>query len=155
VGEILAREPDLHDPQRPDLEPVPAGWLLLVEQRLLVVRVVPSGRVSSEPFPDLRGRALNRRLPASLPRRQWLAIGDVWGPDRVPESRGFHPHVSLVYSNSSGPSANVIELMDGVRPAPARVTVHALSLIVLDRDERLYRWSTYATVPLGRGAAVV
>lgn len=77
------------------------------------------------------------------------AIADVWGPDNVPEAaKPFNPHVSIAYSNAVGPAAPYIAGVDEINPEPARTTVAEAQLIVLDRDERVYRWDTYGTAPL-------
>lgn len=77
-------------------------------------------------------------------------IADVWGVDHVPESAdGFTPHVSLAYANTDGPAAPYAELLSKLEPASATVTIRATQLIVLGRDEHLYRWEPFATVPLG------
>jgi len=76
-------------------------------------------------------------------------IADVWGADHVPESADdFTPHVSLAYSNTDGSAAPYAEALDSLEPASATVTIRATQLIVLGRDEHLYRWEPYATVAL-------
>ena len=76
-------------------------------------------------------------------------IADVWGADHVPESAtDFTPHVSLAYSNTDGPAALYAELLGSLEPTSATVTTRATQLIVLGRDEHLYRWEPYATVAL-------
>lgn len=78
-------------------------------------------------------------------------IADVWGADRVPESEaGFIPHVSLAYSTSDGPAAPIIASAYSVRVKPARATISDAQMIVLNRDDRQYQWTTYAVAPLGR-----
>lgn len=82
------------------------------------------------------------------------AIAEVWGEARVPESAGdFTPHVSLAYSNADGPAGPYAELLHGLGPRSAAVTLRAVRLIVLGRDTHLYRWETYATVPFGKAAS--
>jgi 2'-5' RNA ligase len=77
-------------------------------------------------------------------------IADVWGPDHVPEpAEGFHPHVSLAYSNAAGPAAPHAELLASLEPMSVNVTIRATQLIILGRDTHLYSWQPYATVPLG------
>jgi hypothetical protein len=80
-----------------------------------------------------------------------LAIGAVRGtvPEAPKHAHGFQPHVSLAYVNAPGPAAPLVEAVDSVREAPVSVLVRAASLIVLDRDERVYRWATYETIALG------
>jgi hypothetical protein len=77
------------------------------------------------------------------------AIADVWGHDRVPDSEQWTPHVSIAYSNADGPIEPYAKALDSVHADPVTVTVGRIQLIVLDRDEHLYRWNTKATIPLG------
>lgn len=79
------------------------------------------------------------------------AIADVWGRDHVPEGTEWTPHVSVAYSNVSGP-ANVYEAaLAGQAPATI-VTLGSAQLIRLGRDHRVYEWETIATLPLGQAA---
>ncbi|WP_341869867.1 2'-5' RNA ligase family protein [Streptomyces bauhiniae] len=76
------------------------------------------------------------------------AIGDVLG--EVPESAtGFRPHVSVAYSASDGPAAPVEEALAAREFSPARARVSSAELIVIHRDNEMYEWETFATVPLG------
>ena len=77
-------------------------------------------------------------------------LGEV--PEAPEHAHGFQPHVSLAYSNASGPAEPLIAAVQSVDTAPATVRVRAASLIVLDRDERMYRWTTRAPIPLGSSA---
>lgn len=98
---------------------------------------VPLAVTPSEPLVQLRAEIR-------------AAIGDVWGTHRVPEpAEGFHPHVSLAYSNAAGPAAPHAELLSSLEPMSVDVTICATQLIVLGRDIHLYSWQPYATVPLG------
>jgi 2'-5' RNA ligase len=76
------------------------------------------------------------------------AIGDVL-PDVPERAYGFVPHVSVGYSNGTGPAAPFAAAVESanVRPAEARIT-HA-DLIVINRDHRMYEWEPFAEVPLG------
>ncbi|MGW4958238.1 2'-5' RNA ligase family protein [Nonomuraea sp. NPDC004186] len=76
------------------------------------------------------------------------AIADVWGPERVPDSEQWTPHVSISYSNSDGPIEPYAKAIDSVLADPVTITIGRIQLIVLDRDERLYRWTTKASIPL-------
>jgi 2'-5' RNA ligase len=80
------------------------------------------------------------------------AIADVFGPNQALQAEEhqaedeYKPHVSIAYSNSdrsAEPYAAVLA------PASVRVTLGSVELIVLRREEHVYRWSTRATVPLG------
>ena len=77
-------------------------------------------------------------------------IAAVWDTTRVPEDGSrFEPHISMAYVNKDGPGAAALRALAGVNPEPVQVAVCEVSLIVLRRDERLYRWETFATAPLG------
>lgn len=76
------------------------------------------------------------------------AIADVWGSDHVPEGPSWAPHVSVAYSNVSGP-ADVYESALDSQASAASVTLGAAQLIRLGRDRRVYEWDTIATLPLG------
>ncbi|MCA1672128.1 MAG: 2'-5' RNA ligase family protein, partial [Actinobacteria bacterium] len=76
------------------------------------------------------------------------AIADV-GPDRVPEEAdGFRPHVSLAYSNTTGPAEPIVERLTARPVTSAEITVHT-ALIDLNRDRRAYEWVDVATADLG------
>jgi 2'-5' RNA ligase len=78
------------------------------------------------------------------------AIADVWGKENVPESvDDFTPHVTLGYSNDEGPLPAIAELVEAAGPRSVSLTLTSVQLVVLRRDERLYHWTTRATVPLG------
>ncbi|GAA1799275.1 2'-5' RNA ligase family protein [Planosporangium flavigriseum] len=79
------------------------------------------------------------------------AIADVWGPVRVPEpAEPYTPHMSLAYTNADGPAAPLVEALAAVPTLSATATIDSCQLIVLNRDEGMYMWETFATVPLGR-----
>ncbi|MFK4110238.1 2'-5' RNA ligase family protein [Streptomyces sp. NPDC002176] len=76
------------------------------------------------------------------------AIGDVLHD--VPENAtGFRPHVSVAYSASDGPAAPVAEALAAREFTPAHARVTHAELIVIHRDNEMYKWETFATVPLG------
>lgn len=81
------------------------------------------------------------------------AIADVWGAERVPDSEQWTPHVSIAYSNSDGPIEPYAKALDSVQAEPVTITVRRIQLIVLDRDEHVYRWTTKANIPLQAAAA--
>ncbi len=70
-------------------------------------------------------------------------------PEAPEHARGFDPHVSIAYSNRDTPSDPVADAIERVASEVAAVTVRAAKLIVLDRDERVYRWTTFGDVTLG------
>ncbi|MEV0613508.1 2'-5' RNA ligase family protein [Nonomuraea sp. NPDC050404] len=77
------------------------------------------------------------------------AIAEVRGCEGVTGTEEeWVPHMSIAYSNSDGPAEPYEAALRGVDPDPVTVTVRAMQLIVLERDEHLYRWATKATIPL-------
>jgi hypothetical protein len=75
------------------------------------------------------------------------AIGDVWGPARVPETAEWAPHVSVAYANADGLAAPVDDALGDGRGVT--VTLGKVDLIRLGRDNRVYEWETIASIPLG------
>lgn len=76
------------------------------------------------------------------------AIGVVLGD--VPETAdGFTPHVSVAYSNSEGPAAPIAQVLGGLDVTPARAHISAAELIVINRDNKMYEWESFATAMLG------
>ncbi|MGP3961452.1 2'-5' RNA ligase family protein [Nonomuraea sp. 3N208] len=75
------------------------------------------------------------------------------GLGRVPDPEQWTPHVSIAYSNSDSPIEPYAKALDSVQVEPVTITVHRIQLIVLDRDEHVYRWTTKANIPLGSAAA--
>jgi hypothetical protein len=78
------------------------------------------------------------------------AIGDVWGPARVPDDADWWPHVSLAYASADGPAGPAEVALAGFDEVTA-ITVTEIQLILLGRDEHVYLWETQATVSLGAG----
>lgn len=73
------------------------------------------------------------------------ALADVWGVEHVPEPvTGFQPHVSLAYLDTNGPSTPFIEAIEKVRPQPVTIGASEAALIILNRDDRMYKWQTHA-----------
>lgn len=70
-------------------------------------------------------------------------------PEVPEEAAAFTPHISLAYSNAEGPAEPfAADIADAaVPPATTRIT-HA-ELIRINRDHRMYEWTTVARVPLG------
>jgi 2'-5' RNA ligase len=78
------------------------------------------------------------------------AIAEVWSADRVPEPEdAYHPHVTLGYSNSSGPAGPIRTALAGHELPSVEVTISTVSLLDLNRDNRQYQWTTVAELPLG------
>ncbi|MBY8889305.1 2'-5' RNA ligase family protein [Streptomyces sp. PTM05] len=75
------------------------------------------------------------------------AIGAVW--PTVPEvADGFAPHVSIAYSNAAGPAGPIADALDQVHEPPAVTPIDRVDLIVLNRDTRMYQWTTHTSIPL-------
>jgi len=69
----------------------------------------------------------------------------------VPVSEtGFHPHVTIAYSNSDDiPATDVITAVEKVRTANrAEVTIREASIVVLERGPRSYAWRAISRIPL-------
>jgi 2'-5' RNA ligase len=76
------------------------------------------------------------------------AIGDVLG--EVPEkAEGFTPHVSVAYSAGDGPTEPIARALADLNVTPAHARISTAELIVIHRDNQMYEWETFATVPLG------
>ncbi|MEU4806395.1 2'-5' RNA ligase family protein [Actinosynnema sp. NPDC023587] len=158
----------------PQFDPVPAQWLHLTLQgigftdevdRDDVDHIVQAARARCAelvPFTVTIGPALvdheTLQMPA-LPGEPLAglrlairaAIGDVRGNDNVPESEdGFRAHVSLGYSNTTGPAAPVVAAVEAHGGHTAEVTVSSVSLIDLHRDRKAYEWTDVTSVELGR-----
>lgn len=161
----------------PTLDPVPVRWLHLTMQGVgftdsvdrvdvdAIVRAARGRCAGLAPFTVVLGpsrvdpEAL--KLPAkpeepviALRAAIRAAIGDVWGPDEVPEdANGFRPHVSLAYSNADGPSEPIAERLAARSGTSAEITVRSAALIELNRDHRAYEWAHIASADLGVSAA--
>lgn len=158
----------------PQLDPVPVRWLHLTMQgvgftdevdRHDVDRIVEAVRTRCAglaPFTVEVGPAHVDAETIQMPARPLeplsrlrlavrSAIGDVWGPDNVPEPEaGFRAHVSLGYCNTPGPAEPVADALHAHGAHTAEVTVSSVSLIDLNRDHRAYEWTDVAEAPLGR-----
>ncbi|MHB9861700.1 2'-5' RNA ligase family protein [Streptomyces sp. YIM S03343] len=76
------------------------------------------------------------------------AIVDILG--QAPESaEGFTPHMSVAYSASNGPAEPIAQILAGLHVAPAKARISCAELIVIHRDNEMYEWEPFATVPLG------
>jgi 2'-5' RNA ligase len=80
-------------------------------------------------------------------------ISDVWGSAETPEPPdGFRPHVTIAYSNSEGPAEPLITALRGHPGSAYDVALGSVSLIALNRDQRMYQWDEIATVQLSCAA---
>jgi 2'-5' RNA ligase len=76
------------------------------------------------------------------------AIADVRGRDNVTESTEYRPHVSLGYTNTTGPARRAADALARHEPHTAQVLVDAVALIDLNRDHKMYQWTTVAEARL-------
>jgi 2'-5' RNA ligase len=161
----------------PTLDPIPARWLHLTLQGIGFTDEVNRADVDAiadaaqdrcatlAPFTITLGPTRVDPEALLLPVRPAepvirlraalrAAIADVWGPDNVPEDpHGFHPHVSLAYSNTTGPAEPITQLLAARSVTVAEITVHRAALIDLNRDHRAYEWNDIATAELGTRTA--
>ncbi|MCX4550626.1 MULTISPECIES: 2'-5' RNA ligase family protein [unclassified Streptomyces] len=90
--------------------------------------------------PDSPVRAVRDAIRAS--------IGEVL--PEVPETaEGFTPHVSVGYSNATGPKTPFEETIASADIEPARARITHADLIIIHRDNRMYEWEPVVKVPLG------
>jgi 2'-5' RNA ligase len=81
------------------------------------------------------------------------AIADVFGASAVPDNAdGYQPHISLAYVDAEQSASATLAAIERVNAAPADVTINAVSLIEMHRDNRMYEWRTIEAVPLGQSA---
>jgi 2'-5' RNA ligase len=101
--------------------------------------------------PEVVRLGVNPAEPVAQLRHELrAAIADVWGPEHVPDDADdFTPHVSLAYSNRDGDMQTVLTAASAVTPTPGAATISHAELILLNRDNREYQWTTYARVQLG------
>ncbi len=162
--------PILHD--LPTLDPIPVRWLHLTMQGIGFTDEVDRADVDAiaeaardrcaelAPFTIILGparvdpEALMLPVHPAEPVTQLraairAAIADVRGPDNVPEDpHGFQPHVSLAYSNTTGPAEPIIQRLAARSVTAAEITIHRAALIDLNRDHRAYEWTDIATADL-------
>ncbi|MEU5162010.1 2'-5' RNA ligase family protein [Streptomyces sp. NPDC020875] len=68
----------------------------------------------------------------------------------VPErADGFTPHISLGYSSATGPTEPFRAALTSTGIPGARARITRAELIVIHRDNRMYEWESYASVPIG------
>lgn len=155
----------------PGMDLVPARWLHLTTQaigftdevsdadlaaiagaaRRRLARLAPPQVVIGPARVITEGIVCDARPTGSLtPLRDALraAIGDVWGPARVPGRSEWWPHVSLGYASAAGPAGPFEAALAGFTGV-APHTVSAIQLIRLGRDHHRWEWDACATVPLG------
>ncbi|MBC2900228.1 2'-5' RNA ligase family protein [Streptomyces sp. PSKA01] len=153
------------------LTPIPDEWLHLTMQGIGFVRDVKehdvqaivdaaAARLAAIPAFDLKigpevldPEAVLLHVQPDAPVRAVrdsirASIGDVL--NEVPEkAEGFTPHVSVAYSSSDGPSEPIAQALAGRELSPAQARISSAELIVIHRDNQMYEWEPFATVPLG------
>jgi 2'-5' RNA ligase len=75
------------------------------------------------------------------------AIRDVWSPDQVLEPADWMPHVSVAYSSTTAPAARYVAALAEYNET-AESLIQAVQLIVLQRDQHMYEWTTRADIRL-------
>jgi 2'-5' RNA ligase len=69
------------------------------------------------------------------------AIAEVWGGGEAPEAaEDWWPHVTLAYANAAGSIQPVAEALAAQPARMAEVEISTVSLIQLNRDDKLYTW---------------
>jgi 2'-5' RNA ligase superfamily len=158
----------------PGLDLIPSRWLHLTTQGVGFTDEVSDDEVTaltSASTERLKGFAAQRVMlgPARVTPEAILldvapdaglagirhqlreAIRDVLGAGRLMEGESWTPHVSVAYSNSTGPQDPYVAALDG--GLTAETVIGTVELIVLGRDNQLYEWTTRSVVPLpGNGA---
>jgi hypothetical protein len=76
-------------------------------------------------------------------------IAEVRTPQQIPDPDEWTAHVSVAYANTTGPGDAYDAALAG-EDGTVDLTVDAVQLIVLSRDEHLYTWTTTADAPIGR-----
>lgn len=97
-------------------------------------------RFSTTPWePILRVReALRQAIAAKVPRVEF-------------ETGTFNPHIGIAYCNSDIPAEPVIKAVRPMRKMPkATVSVERVSLVLLERRECSWRWTTRRSFPLAQ-----
>ncbi|WP_112243326.1 2'-5' RNA ligase family protein [Kribbella monticola] len=155
--------------QLPGITPVPPRWLHLTMQGVGFTDRVPDADLDEialatesrlarcSPFQVTVGPAVvdpeTVQLPVTpvaplqdLRNRLRAAIGDVWGPDAIPENPQLNPHISLGYWNTPAPAAPLRALLSQSPATTATTTIAAISLITLHRNHQVYEWTTRKTL---------
>lgn len=157
----------------PFYDPIPVEWLHLTTQGVgfaddvrredldAIIVAVQRRLATLEPFTvtigpaQIDAEALGTRVRPEAPiarlRSEIRAgIAQVWGEDGVPDrADGFWPHVSLGYCSQAGPSQPAVDALASRAERSVEVTITEASLIDLDRDTKLYRWTEIAAARLG------
>ena len=95
----------------------------------------------------IRWEAQPGDAPAAVRSGIRSAIGDVW-PEVPEDATGFAAHVSIAYSNATGPTEPVARALAAVDEPPAVARIEHVDLIRLNRNHQMYEWETVAEIPL-------
>jgi 2'-5' RNA ligase len=155
----------------PGLNLVPVEWLHLTIQGVgyedetpaedaeAVIECVQERVAGLGPFeltftrPRIYGEAIAFRPEPAEPLQQLLGliregIADARGPENVPtgpeQLRGFHPHLTIAYSNIDADARPYSAALATIQPEPVVIPISHVTLIRLDRQLGpywLYRWS--------------
>jgi 2'-5' RNA ligase len=160
----------------PGLDMIPQQWLHLTMQGVGFVEDVSTSQIDAllsaarSRLSELQPLKVRLQRPVIRPEAIALApdpvepvqeirhtvraaIADVFGPDGVPDNAdGYQPHISLAYVSIPQPVVPTLEAINRVTAAPADLTINAVSLIEMHRDNRMYEWRTIEAVPLGHTA---
>jgi len=72
------------------------------------------------------------------------------GCDGRAATNPWRPHISIAYSNGSGPAAPVIEAL-GLEVPPTQITIRSVSLVAQAQVGHSWQWQPVAEVRLGTG----
>ena len=79
-----------------------------------------------------------------------LGLNDGQPPMCVSEDpQRYRPHVSVAYISADAPALPYINATADVHTDAVRLRLRHVDLIELNRDHRMYEWSTIARLPLG------
>jgi 2'-5' RNA ligase len=172
VADFAATYRDLLE-ARPETDPIPADWLHLTMQgvgfidevdRHDIDKIVDAARrrcAQLEPFvltvgaPYIDPESVQIAVQPPEPVRELrlalrAAIGEIWTPTDVPETETpFRPHMSLAYINRDGPAGPLVSAIETITTPPATATIRQCQMIIINRDDKMYKWDVYASVNLG------
>ncbi|MEU7229957.1 2'-5' RNA ligase family protein [Streptomyces chrestomyceticus] len=153
------------------LDLVPDRWLHLTTQGLGFADTVPDDEVRAvlaaaatrlaalPPFdltlhrPETTPEAIRwEATPTDPPAAVRTALRDAIRTVRgtVDEPDGFTPHISIAYSNTTGPAGPVQAALDTVDASPATTHIDHVDLVRLNRDRHMYEWDAHTPLPLGQ-----
>ena len=72
------------------------------------------------------------------------------GCDGRASTSPWRPHISIAYSNGSGPAAPVVEAL-GLEVPPTQITIRSVSLVAQAQVGHSWQWQPVAEVRLGTG----